>query len=73
MDLRGIAEINDSTRIIVGGILENQKVSNKYFFTKTDGLGLQRRFFVALKPTTKIDTDNCPKRCDNCTDQSDCS
>jgi len=31
MDLRGIAEINDSTRIIVGGILENQKVSNKVY------------------------------------------
>lgn len=31
MDLRGIAELNDSTRIIVGGILENQKVSNKVY------------------------------------------
>jgi len=31
MDLRGIAEINDSTKIIVGGILENQKVSNKVY------------------------------------------
>jgi len=31
MDLRGIAEINDSTKIIVGGILDNQKVSNKVY------------------------------------------
>lgn len=31
MDLRGIAEINDSTKIIVGGILEDQKVSNSVF------------------------------------------
>jgi len=31
MDLRGIAEINDSTKIIVGGILENQQVSNKVY------------------------------------------
>ncbi len=31
MDLRGIAEINDSTKIIVGGIVENQQVSNKVY------------------------------------------
>ena len=31
MDLRGIAEINDLTKIIVGGILENQQVSNKVY------------------------------------------
>ncbi len=31
MDLRGIAEISDSTKIIVGGILENQQVSNKVY------------------------------------------
>ncbi len=29
MDLRGIAEINDSTKILVGGILKNKQVSNK--------------------------------------------
>ena len=34
MDLRGIAEINDSTKIIVGGILENQRVSNKVHLLK---------------------------------------
>jgi len=31
MDLRGIAEINDSTKILVGGILKNQKVSNNVY------------------------------------------
>ncbi len=31
MDLRGIAEINDSTKIVVGGILENQQVSTKVY------------------------------------------
>jgi N-acetylneuraminic acid mutarotase len=31
MDLRGIAEINDSTKILVGGITENQQVSNKVY------------------------------------------
>ncbi len=31
MDLRGIAEINDSTKIIVGGIIENQHISNKVY------------------------------------------
>ncbi len=31
MDLRGIAEINDSTKIVVGGILENQQVSTKAY------------------------------------------
>jgi len=31
MDLRGIAEINDSTKIIVGGIIENQQVSKKVY------------------------------------------
>ena len=31
MDLRGIAEINDSIKILVGGILKDQKVSNKVF------------------------------------------
>jgi len=31
MDLRGVAEINDSTKIIVGGITENQQVSNKVY------------------------------------------
>lgn len=34
MDLRGIAEINDSTKIIAGGILENQKVSSKVYQVK---------------------------------------
>ena len=34
MDLRGIAEINDSTKIIVGGIEENQRVSNKVYLLK---------------------------------------
>ena len=31
MDLRGVAEINDSTKILVGGIVENQQVSNKVY------------------------------------------
>ena len=31
MDLRGIAEISDTVKIIVGGILEDQKVSNKVY------------------------------------------
>ena len=31
MDLRGIAEINDSVKYIVGGIEKNQKVSNKVY------------------------------------------
>ncbi len=31
MDLRGIAEINDSTKIIIGGIAKNQKVSAKVY------------------------------------------
>ena len=31
MDLRGIAEINDSLKILVGGIQENQKVSTKVY------------------------------------------
>ena len=31
MDLRGIAEINDSIKILVGGILENQQVSNNVY------------------------------------------
>ena len=31
MDLRGIAEINDSTKIIIGGIKENQQVSNNVY------------------------------------------
>ena len=34
MDLRGIVEINDSTKIIVGGIEENQRVSNKVYLLK---------------------------------------
>ena len=34
MDLRGIAEINDSTKIIVGGLEENQQVSNKVYLLK---------------------------------------
>ena len=31
MDLRGIAQINDSVKIIVGGIIEGQQVSNKVY------------------------------------------
>ncbi len=31
MDLRGIAEINDSTKIIIGGIEKNQKVSTNVY------------------------------------------
>ena len=31
MDLRGIAEINDSTKILVGGIIKNQQVSNNVY------------------------------------------
>lgn len=31
MDLRGIAEINDSVKYVAGGMLENQWVSNKIF------------------------------------------
>ena len=31
MDLRGVAEINDSTKILIGGIIENQQVSNKVY------------------------------------------
>ncbi len=31
MDLRGIAEINDSIKIIIGGIEKDQKVSNKVY------------------------------------------
>ena len=31
MDLRGIAELNDSTKIVVGGILKNQQVTKKTF------------------------------------------
>ena len=31
MDLRGIGEINDSTKIIIGGIEKNQKVSTKVY------------------------------------------
>ena len=34
MDLRGIASINDSTKIIVGGINENQEVSDKVYVLK---------------------------------------
>ncbi len=34
MDLRGIAQINDSTKAIVGGIKENQKVSNNLYLLK---------------------------------------
>lgn len=34
MDLRGIAEINDSTKIIVGGIGENQKASTNVYVLK---------------------------------------
>jgi len=31
MDLRGIVEINDSTKILIGGITENQQVSTKVY------------------------------------------
>ena len=31
VDLRGIANINDSVKYIIGGIGENQKVSNKVY------------------------------------------
>ncbi len=31
MDLRGIAEINDSTKILIGGIEKNQQVSNQVY------------------------------------------
>ena len=31
MDLRGMAQINDSVKIIVGGIIEDQQVSNKVY------------------------------------------
>jgi len=31
MDLRGIATINDSTKVLVGGIIEHQQVSNKVY------------------------------------------